>query len=198
AGIDFADYSGATGGVVGSLVTPSNNTGDAAGDTYVSIEGLVGSDFDDALQIGNGGRSIWANAGNDTLDGGAGNDDLNGGTGGDAMAGGAGDDIYMVDDAADQVIEAAGQGNDLVQASATFALGAGQEVESLRVYGSAGLTQTGNELNNQLIGGAAGDTLNGAGGNDYLEGGLGNDALNGGAGNDNLNGGAGADAMTGG
>ena len=42
--------------------------------------------------------------------GGAGNDTLNGGAGADTMAGGAGNDTYFVDNAADVVNEAAGQG----------------------------------------------------------------------------------------
>ena len=40
-GTDFADYSTATTGVTASLGNPTlANTGDAAGDEYVSIEGL--------------------------------------------------------------------------------------------------------------------------------------------------------------
>ena len=96
------------------------------------------------------------------------------------MAGGTGNDTYYVDNAADQVFEAAGGGTDNVYTSANFGLAAGQEVEYLRAYGAgvtSGLTLTGNELANYLIGGA------------------GNDALNGGAGNDRLNGGSGLDTF---
>ena len=87
------------------------------------------------------------------------------------MAGGSGNDFYYVDNAGDRVIEAAGGGSDNVYARVSYALAAGQEVEFLRVYGSAGLTLTGNEFANTLIGGLASDTLTGGAGNDTLRGG---------------------------
>ena len=63
-GSDTADY--AHGGAVrADLSNPATNTGDAAGDTYISIENLRGSDFNDIL-VGD--------AGNNTLDGGLGID----------------------------------------------------------------------------------------------------------------------------
>ena len=49
AGIDTADYSSADAGVRASLTTPSTNTGDAAGDSFIDIENLTGSEFDDIL-----------------------------------------------------------------------------------------------------------------------------------------------------
>ena len=129
---------------------------------------LTGNELDDYLAGG---------AGNDTLNGGSGNDRLYGGAGTDVMTGGSGADVYYVDNAADQVIEVVGEGSDNVYASVDYALAAGQEVEFLRVYGSAGLTLTGNELNDYLIGGAGDDTLNGGLGNDRLTGGAGNDTF---------------------
>ena len=89
----------------------------------------------------------------DIIFGTPGSDTLVGTAGADTMEGGAGNDIYYVDNAGDQVIEAAGGGTDNVYASVNYTLAAGQEVEILRVYGSAGLTLTGNELANTLIGG---------------------------------------------
>src|SRR5262249_38363331 len=64
AGSDTADYFNGP-GVWADLSAPQNNTGDAAGDTYISIENLRGSSFNDTL-IGN--------AGNNRLDGGLGLD----------------------------------------------------------------------------------------------------------------------------
>jgi Ca2+-binding RTX toxin-like protein len=51
---------------------------------------------------------ITSNTGNNILTGGAGADRLDGGAGADTMIGGLGDDTYVVDNAGDVVIEAAG------------------------------------------------------------------------------------------
>src|SRR5262245_43582677 len=48
-GNDDAFYLTATSGVTADLLTPASNTGDAAGDTYISIENLFGSNFADQL-----------------------------------------------------------------------------------------------------------------------------------------------------
>jgi Ca2+-binding RTX toxin-like protein len=97
---------------------------------------------------------LIGNVGNDTLTGGSGNDSLNGGVGADTMAGGAGNDTYFVDNAADVVNEAAGQGTDTVMASVNYSLTAGSEIEFLRANaGTTGLSLTGNALANRLVGG---------------------------------------------
>ena len=87
---------------------------------------------------------------------------------GNWLFGGTGDDTYRVYSAADQVVEAAGEGNDLVLAFADFALGAGQEVERLTVAeGAGGVELGGNELANRLQASKShADTLMGGGGND--------------------------------
>src|SRR5262249_28797634 len=49
-GGDTASYAHATGPVVADLKHPANNSGDAAGDTYVGVDNLIGSSFSDTLQ----------------------------------------------------------------------------------------------------------------------------------------------------
>ena len=134
-----------------------------------------------------GANRLEGGAGNDTLTGGDGADWLDGGTGIDLLRGGTGNDIYIVDNSGDQVAEAAGQGIDLVRASASFKLWG--EVENLILTGNAAISGTGNALNNSLTGNAAANQLIGGAGNDILNGGAGQDTINGGAGTDQLAGG---------
>lgn len=86
-GIDTASYSTASAGVDVSLdTTDSQNTGGAGLDTLVSIENLIGSNFDDIL-----GALDWSDT---RLDGGAGNDALYAGRGGhNELNGGTGNDL---------------------------------------------------------------------------------------------------------
>ena len=83
AGSDTASYLGATAGVIASLANSAINSGDAAGDTYTSIENLFGSGFDDALNGSNGDNVVIGGEGNDTIKGYAGNDMLTGDAGDD-------------------------------------------------------------------------------------------------------------------
>ncbi|BAN47488.1 Calx-beta domain-containing protein [Metapseudomonas resinovorans] len=116
------------------------------------------------------------------ITGNAANNLLNGGAGADRMVGGLGNDTYVVDNASDVLVEAAGGGVDMVQSSIGFTLGA--ELDNLTLTGSAAINGTGNALANLLTGNTGANVLTGAAGNDVLNGGAGNDSLNGGAGQD--------------
>lgn len=140
-------------------------------------------------------NSLFGGAGDDTLNGGAGNDRLDGGAGADLMAGGVDDDIYYVDDASDIVFEEVGEGTDTVYARTDYELTAGYEVETLRALGLSGVSLTGNEFDNTLVGAAASDALDGGAGEDRLVGAGGDDILDGGTGADQLEGGAGNDTL---
>jgi Ca2+-binding RTX toxin-like protein len=185
-GFDTASYASATAAVTASLVS-GGSAGDAAGDTYLSIEALRGGAFNDTLTGDAGANTLWGGAGNDRLDGGA---------GADRMEGGAGNDTYYVDNIGDRVIELAGEGTDLVWASIDFTLP--DHVEEGRVLGSSGRALTGNALANELVGGKGADVLHGLAGDDYLLGGSGDDQLFGGDGADRLRGQSGRDRLTGG
>ncbi len=131
-----------------------------------------------ALTGGGGDDALTAGPGNDILNGGAGNDVLDGGAGADVMAGNGGDDVFMVDNAGDLVAELAGEGNDRIFASVSYALAAGAEVELLTtdVYaGIAAIDLTGNALANSLIGNDGANVLNGGAGADILVGRQGDD-----------------------
>lgn len=107
-----------------------------------------------------------------TLIGTDGNNRLDGRGGADTMQGGLGDDTYLVDTAGDQIIEAAGGGNDTVRASVDYTLGDG--VETLILTGAA-RHGVGNSLDNAITGTAFADTLDGAAGADAMTGGKGAD-----------------------
>ena len=99
AGSDWASYSTATAAIIANLATPAANTGDASGDSYRSIENLLGSDFADTL-VGDAMANILeGGAGNDTLRGAAGADTFrfSGSFGTDSIGTGANADIATSD-----------------------------------------------------------------------------------------------------
>src|SRR6056297_591532 len=91
-GTDTASYDTATAGVRVDLAGVIAGTGDALGDTFDSIEILVGSRSGDALYGSNGDNSIFGGNGYDRLYGRAGDDVLEGGLGGDVFYGNLGAD----------------------------------------------------------------------------------------------------------
>ncbi len=108
AGFDYVQYTSAESGVWADLGDSSRNTGDAKGDTYVSIEGLVGSSHDDVLMGDAGNNALYGGLGNDYLYGGAGNDWLHGGKGDDVLNGGDGNDHLYAEGGNDHLTGGAG------------------------------------------------------------------------------------------
>jgi Ca2+-binding RTX toxin-like protein len=136
--------------------------------------------YDQAIDfVGTPGDDTWTGgAANDTAQGLGGNDSLNGGLGNDQLQGGPGNDTYFVDSQGDTVIEAAGEGRDVVYSTVDYTLGAGQSIEVLSARTHAAtdpLNLTGNELGQEIWGNAGNNNLRGGGGNDFLIGQGGND-----------------------
>jgi Ca2+-binding RTX toxin-like protein len=92
-GIDRADYSDSASRVVVDLNGTQQSQGDAAGDTYDSIEIVRGSSENDVLRGDGSGNILEGSEGRDFLSGRGGDDDLRGGAGDDVLTGGAGADI---------------------------------------------------------------------------------------------------------
>ncbi len=93
-GTDYVDFRQSN-GVRFTLDDSFDNTGLAAGDTFVFIEGVYGSRRADFIVGGVEDNSFDGAGGNDTLIGGAGLDSLFGGNGVDRINGGDGADLLL-------------------------------------------------------------------------------------------------------
>lgn len=114
-------------------------------------------------------------AGNEIVLGTGSNNFLEGKGGTDTLIGGRGNDTYRVTaNNPVNIVEAAGEGIDTVEAYTSFTLS--DNVENLKLS-TWSLTGTGNALANRITGNGGPETLNGKGGNDWLFGGAGNDTF---------------------
>jgi Ca2+-binding RTX toxin-like protein len=133
-----------------------------------AISYTLGSNLENLILTGTSAINGTGNSSNNNIIGNAGNNILNGGLGSDTMSGGSGDDTYVVDDTGDLVMEAMNAGNDTVQSSVTYALGA--NLENLVLIGSSAINGTGNSSKNTITGNAGNNTLDGGAGVDILTG----------------------------
>ena len=154
AGFDTISYAGETASVTVNLTNGTGGGTSAGSDTLATFEAVIGTAFNDTL-VGDGAAN--------RLEGGAGQDLLAGRAGADTLIGGSGDDTYVVEDAANTVVELAGGGFDTVFASINYTLPANVEVLSLT---GTGLTATGTGGADQLVSQQNGNTLAGLGGDD--------------------------------
>ena len=197
-GSDIATYTDSSGRVSISLMTLSASDGDAHGDVLLSIEGLIGSNFNDRLEGAHGDETLIGGAGHDTLTGHDGNDSLVGGEGTDSITAGDGNDT-LFGGAGSDILDG-GAGVDLLS---YFDAQSGVELELINGVGLAGDAQgdtlsgienivgsghsdklTGHNLANKIEGGRGNDLVVGLGGDDTLVGGQGADTIDGGAGID--------------
>jgi VCBS repeat-containing protein len=140
-----------------------------------AVINITGNDLDNRL-VGNSAIN--------RIEGGAGNDTLDGGAAADTLVGGTGNDRYVVDNAADTIIEAAGEGVDTVASYLSYTLAAGSNLENVELLGLANVSATGDAQNNTITGNEGSNVLRGLAGNDVLDGGANADILYGGVGDD--------------
>ena len=195
AGIDTADYS-AAGGAVAAYLNSGTTNGTYGVDALISIENLIGSDFDDRLVGDAGANVLRGGAGNDILKTKGGDDVVYGGTGDDTITGGSGNEALFGGDGSDIIFALAGADTVAGGAGDDFLYG-GQGNDALT--GDAGNDKLRGNLGADVLSGGDGvDDIRGGGGNDTLDGGVGNDFLYGENGADTVYGGAGNDALSGG
>lgn len=182
AGVDTVDYSAATNRVDVNLLNGTGTGSLAAGDTYTSIENIIGSSIGDTLRGSNAVNVLTGNAGKDTLTGYNGDDALYGGAGRDILIGGNGADILDGGDDVDMVRytgSTAGVQIDLGAGTAAGGQAAGDtliDIENL--FGSThGDTLRGDSSNNKIFGHFGDDVLSAGGGIDKLFGGDGADTF---------------------
>jgi Ca2+-binding RTX toxin-like protein len=187
-GLNYASYESSPAavtvrlaGVVSDPQTFLATGGDAAGDTFSAIQGLLGSGFDDSL-TGNSQNNVLAGGlGSDTLDGKGGTDTVDY----------SHDHFSDIGTTADKVVVHLGP-NGTSGTGAEF--DAHVDIHTLTVTFTQVSTDTLISIENvigtngpdEIIGNEQANTLDGRQGNDTLDGGLGNDTLIGGPGIDTV------------
>ena len=150
--------------------------------TSVSYTLGAGQQVELLSTFGSGTTTVIHLGGNElanALEGNAADNILNGNGGADTLRGFAGNDSFFVNVMGDTIVEAAGQGTDNANVSASYTLGVDVSVETLRTTNAAGTTAinlAGNNLANTVIGNAGNNIVNGGGNADTLQGLGGNDS----------------------
>jgi Ca2+-binding RTX toxin-like protein len=179
-GIDWAHYDDSLAAVTINLGANTASGGDATGDSFIDIERIQGSDFDDDLTGSSGADFLSGGNGDDDLSGSGGDDTLRGDAGADDLNGGGGTDTasYNASNAAVTI--------NLQTGSFTGGHAEGDTVTSIeRILGS--------RHDDSITGDGSANILDGERGDDTIDGGGGNDILRGAAGSDDLDGGTGVD-----
>lgn len=200
AGVDTVDFSRESPfQLLVNLATNVASGGTASGDTFYSIENLIGSDDRIDRFIGTAAANhFWGQGGGDYFSGGGGDDVLDGGRDGDIIYGEAGNDTVI--GGAGQDYLDGGSGIDTVvyagsNAGVTIDL-AGGSASGGDGDGPVQIVGRGSVIRHDILVGF--ENAVGSSFDDHLIGTAGVNALFGGAGDDTLTGGAGADRLVGG
>ncbi len=181
-GNDTADYNNATNRVDVNLLSGGGSSNQAQGDTYISIENIIGSNLGDTLRGDQSGNDVDGGNGNDVLIGFNGDDNLLGGAGRDILNGGNGADVI---DGGDGVDQARYNGStEGVQINLLDGTASGGQAEGDTLLGIENLFGSnhddvlfGDENNNQIFGHNGNDALAANGGISKLFGGAGADSF---------------------
>jgi Ca2+-binding RTX toxin-like protein len=181
---DWIQFNDATGNIQLDLEQGIGQFGDAAGDTYVSIENVRGTNFNDVITGSSGRNQILAEDGNDIVYTTGGNDVVWGGGGDDTLVGSSAGETYYGGTGADQI--RGGGGNDWARYNDAAE---GVEVSLLATAGTAG-EAAGDRLFDieYLWGSEFDDVLEGDNGVNIIRGGAGDDQIIGRGANDILQG----------
>ena len=192
-GNDTVSYAGSSSRVDVRLSGTVINFGDAAGDTLISIENLIGSDHNDTL-AGNGHANVLdGGPGNDLVWGSGGPDRIIGGPGADRLVGGHGDDIaefsdspagVQIDLSSSTLSGGEAQGDRFSRFDTIEMAAADGTITTIELPDIEGLL--GSAFDDTLIGDLRDNVLSGAAGDDVLAGLAGADTLMGGPGQDTL------------
>ena len=93
--LDTVSYAGASSYVIINLdLSTYQNTHTEGMDRLLSIEAVIGSDYNDSIRANSGGSRLYGEDGNDNLYGGVGNDSIVGGAGNDTLYDSGGETTY--------------------------------------------------------------------------------------------------------
>ncbi|MEM1299471.1 MAG: M10 family metallopeptidase C-terminal domain-containing protein [Pseudomonadota bacterium] len=181
---DWIQFNDAPGRIELNLGLGTGTVGDAAGDTYISIENIRGSTFDDVI-VGSAGRNqilgdggndhittaggndvVWGDGGNDTLIGSSAGETFTGGSGADQIDGAGGTDWAWYKDATSGVAVS------LLTGTGTVGEATGDTLVNIEFLHGSEFDDVleGSNAVNQIRGGAGADRIIGHKANDILEG----------------------------